>query len=272
MSTMDTFVIDSHAHIFERSLRMAQDKRYTPDRDAPLSDYLAQLDRNGFTHGVLVQPSFLGFDNDYLLGALRACPDRLHGVAVVDPAMEEEALGALAAGGIVGVRLNLFERTIPDFHQAPWPDFQRRLQRLGLHVEVHCMAAHLPEILPSFLHAGNQVVVDHFGRPEGPQGMDDPGFRFLLAAAATGQVWVKLSSAYRLGPAGHPPFAGPQVVIRLVEALGLERLVWGSDWPHTQFTDRMDYPSSRRLLDTLLPNPQAQRQILGASARALFRF
>ncbi|MES2186303.1 MAG: amidohydrolase family protein [Pseudomonadota bacterium] len=269
---MDTFAIDSHAHIFERALHMAHDKRYTPDRDARLPDYLAQLDHNGFSHGVLVQPSFLGTDNGYLLAALQACPDRLCGVVVVDPAMEQAPLAALAAQGVVGVRLNLFERPLPDFRQAPWRGFQRHLQQLGLHVEVHCLASHLHAILPSFLHAGNQVVVDHFGRPEGPLGMDDAGFRFLLAAGASGQVWVKLSSAYRLGSAGGLPFAGPQVTARLVEALGLDRLVWGSDWPHTQFTDRMDFPSARRLLDTLLPDPQARRRILGASAQALFRF
>lgn len=268
MSTLDTPVIDAHAHIFERSLRMSDDKRYTPDRDALLADYLFELDQNGFTHGVLVQPSFLGFDNKYLLDALQACPDRLRGVVVVDPSLAESELARLAGSGVVGVRLNLVGRDVPNFREAPWPAFQAKLQRLSLHVEVTCTASELKDVLPSFLDSGNRVVIDHFGRPDGALGIDDPGFRYLLTAGATGQVWVKLSAVYRMDKS---TFAGPDVVKSLIDALGLGRLVWGSDWPHTHFTNRMDFKSSRQQLDTLVPSPHSRRQVLGASAQMLFQ-
>ena len=42
------------------------------------------LDPNGVSHAVLVQPSFLGMDNHYLLDALRRYP-RFRGIAVVQP-------------------------------------------------------------------------------------------------------------------------------------------------------------------------------------------
>ena len=50
--------IDTHAHIFERGLKLAANIRYSPDYDAKVGDYLAQLDANGMTHGVLVQQVF----------------------------------------------------------------------------------------------------------------------------------------------------------------------------------------------------------------------
>ncbi|RYE70172.1 MAG: hypothetical protein EOO79_00440 [Oxalobacteraceae bacterium] len=267
MKGMNMLVIDAHAHIFEQRLPMVSPRRYTPDRDALLDDYLLELDRNGFSHGVLVQPSFLGFDNSYLLDALRVCPNRLRGVVVVDTDIAEENLLELAASGVVGVRLNLIGTATPDFRAGPWPDFLARLRRAGLHVELTCAAAELQGLLPGLIASGNQVVVDHFGRPDGPLGMDDPGFRCLLDMGASRQVWVKLSAAYRMDLSRS---SGREVVARLAEALGLERLVWGSDWPHTHFTNRMDFASARQLLDDLLADAASRHRILGASARALF--
>jgi predicted TIM-barrel fold metal-dependent hydrolase len=268
MKGMKTPVIDAHAHIFQRTLPMAAPRRYTPDRDALLSDYLNQLDQNGFTHGVLVQPSFLGVDNSYLLDALGACPDRLRGVVVVENTITLDELTRMAATGVVGVRLNLVGLAAPDLGMAPWPEFLARLRLADLHVELTCAAAELLALLPHLIAAGNQVVVDHFGRPDGPMGMDEPGFVRLLEAGATGQVWVKLSAAYRMDPSR---FQGQDVITRLSEALGWERLVWGSDWPHTHYTNEMNFASARQQLDNLVPDVQLQSRVLGSSAQALFR-
>ena len=59
--------IDTHAHVFARGLTLAEGRRYAPDYDAPVEDYLRRLDENGLSHGVLVQPSFLGTDNGFML-------------------------------------------------------------------------------------------------------------------------------------------------------------------------------------------------------------
>ena len=50
--------VDTHAHIFERHMPMAAERRYTPVYDAPLDQYLQMLDEHGIAKGVLVQPSF----------------------------------------------------------------------------------------------------------------------------------------------------------------------------------------------------------------------
>ncbi len=99
--------IDAHAHVFERGLPLAAQRRYVPDYDAPLPAYFAQLDGCGVSHGVLVQPSFLGTDCSYLLAALRREPRRLRGVAVIEPDCGFGTLAAMAEAGVVGIRLNL---------------------------------------------------------------------------------------------------------------------------------------------------------------------
>ena len=85
-------VIDTHAHVFHRELKLAPGRRYAPDYDAPLSLYLEQLDHNGMTNGVLVQPSFLGTDNSYLVDCLKQTNGRLRGIAVVDPTVSADEL------------------------------------------------------------------------------------------------------------------------------------------------------------------------------------
>ena len=121
--------IDTHAHVFHRGLKLAPGRRYAPDYDAPLPLYLEQLDRNGMTNGVLVQPSFLGTDNSYLVESLKQASGRLRGIAVVDPAVSTDELRALDRAGVVGLRLNLVGQPFQGlFGFRPWHQ-QARLIR-----------------------------------------------------------------------------------------------------------------------------------------------
>lgn len=265
--------IDTHAHIFQRGLKLANVRRYAPDYDATLADYLGMLDRHGIARGVLVQPSFLGTDNSYLLAGLRGARGRLRGIAVVDPDVPLAQLREMDDAGVVGIRLNLVgAAAVPDFSSARWRTLIERVDGLGWQVEVHREAARLPEVLQPLLDAGAKVVVDHFGRPDPALGVNDPGFRFLLRVAATGRVWVKLSGAYRNGAKGRGQQVALDAMPLLRAAFGMRRLVWGSDWPHTQFEKSVDYEQARRALDTWLPDPQERRMVLVDTPEALFRF
>ena len=64
--------VDTHAHVFVQGLALAATRRHSPEHDATTADYLALLDAHGCSHGVLVQPSFLGSDNSFLVRALRS--------------------------------------------------------------------------------------------------------------------------------------------------------------------------------------------------------
>ena len=263
--------IDTHAHVFERGLQLADARRYAPTYDAPLPAYLAQLDAHGVSHGVLVQPSFLGVDNSYLLAALKQAPQRLRGVAVIDPAAPETLLTQMNAEGIVGIRLNLIGAADPQLKSPVWQAALARLHALGWHVELHVEARRLPALLQPLLEAQVNVVVDHFGRPDPALGVDDPGFAALLAAGRSRRVWVKISGAYRNGANGRGEAIAQAAMPRLKDALGLDRLVWGSDWPHTQFESTQNYAKNRKFLDELVTDADERARVL-ASPRELFRF
>jgi predicted TIM-barrel fold metal-dependent hydrolase len=264
--------VDTHAHIFQRGLNFIRTARYVPDYDATAADFLRLLDAHALSHGVLVQPSFLGIDNSYLVAALREHPSRLRGVVVVDPTITLTELREFAAAGVVGIRLNLVGLPIPDFAAAPWPKFLSVLAELRWLVEVQREARDLPAIVAPLLAAGLNVVVDHFGRPDPALGVDDPGFRYLLKAAASRRLWLKLSGAYRNGNDGLGDKIAAAAVPLAREAFGAERLLWGSDWPHTQFERTARYAAVRAQLDEWVASPAERRAILQSTPAALFRF
>src|SRR3546814_17360805 len=68
--------------------------------------YTGMLDAIGATYGVLVQVSVHGTDNRLMLETLRAHPQRLRGVAVVDPGLPERDYAALREQGVRGLRIN----------------------------------------------------------------------------------------------------------------------------------------------------------------------
>src|SRR5438105_3976594 len=62
-----------------------------------------------------------------------------------------------------------------------------------------------------------------------------------LAELARAGAWIKLSGWYRLG--AHPPYDELAPLLMRVGELFGERMVWGSDWPHTSLPDAPPYAS-----------------------------
>jgi len=231
---------------------MAAARRHTPDYDSPLTDYLALLDTHGLAGGVLVQPSFLGTDNQYLLDALRATDGRngrLRGVVVVAPDVAVAELTHMAQLGVVGIRLNWLGIDAPDLRQPDWRALLARIDALGWHVELHIEAARLRDVLPVLTSMVARVVVDHFGRPDPALGVADPGFGWLLRQTDGGQVWVKLAAAYRTWPVDACAVTAGRAVRMLLDAFGPQRLMWGSDWPHTEHRERASYTDTLNWCD-----------------------
>ncbi|MEH3086886.1 MAG: amidohydrolase family protein [Xylophilus ampelinus] len=261
--------VDSHAHVFRQDLPYAEVRRHTPDFDALLPDYLARLDASGISHAVLVQPSFLGTDNSFLLAALRTHPGRLRGVVVVDAdATTATTLRGWAAQGVCGVRLNLVGAAIPDLRGGSWPALLREVSALDWHVEVHIGLDALPSVGQAVIDSGCRLVVDHFGRPGAA---DREAWAWLLASAGTRRVWVKLSAAYR-NWSGAKSDRATAAAADLLAHFGADRLVWGSDWPHTEHRALASIPSALAALEAWVPDEAARRRILVDTPSHLFRF
>ena len=50
-----------------------------------------------------------------------------------------------------------------------------------------------------------------------------------------------MSAAYRTGDVERGAQLAPMLLSRLLGAFEVNRLIWASDWPHTQFESRVDY-------------------------------
>lgn len=259
--------VDTHAHVFHRGLPFVPNRRYTPDYDASPEAFLAMLDANGLSHGVIVPISILGTNNDFTLECIAGSAGRLRGLAVVDPETDLGKLEFLARGGIVGIRLNLIGKAVPDLRTGAWRDLVDACHRLQWQVEVYDEAHRLSQSLAALVDAGVDVVVDHFGKPDVRQGVADPGFRYLLGLGATRKVWVKLSAPYRSSDE-----VARTAAPLLLKAFGPDRLMWASDWPHTGFEGKVNYATLRRQLDDWVPDPAQRRIVLAETPARLFRF
>ncbi|KWT01797.1 MULTISPECIES: amidohydrolase family protein [Pseudomonas syringae group genomosp. 2] len=265
--------IDAHAHVFSKDLSLTSGRRYSPDYDATVQAYLAHLHEHGLSHGVLVQPSFLGTDNRFLFDALAQAPDRLRGVAVVDTDISRGALQRMAGLGIVGIRLNLIGRALPDFTAPEWKSLFKNVWTLGWHVELHREVADLPGLIRQLLPFGCKIVIDHFGRPDARLGIDDPAFQALLELGLSGQLWMKVSAIYRLGGTAEQNAAFAHAALPLLlQSFGPRRLVWGSDWPHTQHEQEVSYASVVEQFRALECPEPLKNMLLVEAPQGLFDF
>ncbi|QID18413.1 amidohydrolase family protein [Nitrogeniibacter mangrovi] len=259
---------DGHAHVFGIDGTMVSGRRYTPDRPALLADYIALLKGHGLDGGLLVQPSFLGTDNTYLVDCLRRTDEHgdlvFRGVAMTDPATSDTALADMAEAGVLGMRLNLIGREVPDFTTPEWRGHLHDLAALGWHLEVQIEGARLSPVLPVLAEHAYRLVIDHFGLPA--QGCFETcaGFRALLEAPGD-QVFVKLSAPYRAFPDAAGDVLSERArsaATRLVERFAPERLVWGSDWPWTRHEAGRSFEEAltwRATWESLISTPPASR-------------
>jgi len=240
--------IDGHAHVFLESLPMLENRRYTPTYNALPQDYFKKLKANGLNGCLLVQPSFLGTDNDYLLKVLDQAkltePDLLvRGVAVLHPTTSMQEMFGLKKSGITGIRLNCLARDLPDFESKLWISFLQQVEELGWHVEVQVEGHRLPWVIDHLIKTVSRIVIDHFGLPDTSNLSQCKGFNRLKTNTST-TVCVKLSAPYRVYPelaVAQAAKACEILASQLIDTIGPQRLIWGSDWPWTQHEKGQHY-------------------------------
>ncbi|MCH2394070.1 amidohydrolase family protein [Oceanibaculum sp.] len=263
---------DCHAHVFGPMARFpySTPRSYTPP-DSPLAEYLAMHDTLGVQRGVLVQPSVYGTDNDAMMEALHAHPERLRGVAVVEPTISEAELKALHAGGVRGVRVNvLFKGGVPISAARPLAE---RIAPYGWHVQFLIDVSNHPRLDEELVDFPTPVVIDHMGHCDVAKTATDPGFAALLRLLDGGRCWVKLSGPYRITARKAVPFDDVTQVARTLVARRPDRMVWGTDWPHPSIKTEM--PNDGDLVDMLadwVPDAATRQRILVDNPAALYDF
>lgn len=262
---VDPPIVDSHAHIFISRMPFAEDAWTRPNYEYPVESYLADLDRHGISFGVIAAASLYGDYNDYTLWALER-HKRLRATIAPDPAADLGKLKRLKEQGVVGMRLQVKERsTPPDLSGFEYRKFLGRLADCGMHVELNAGGAHLSQLLPMLKDRGVDIVVDHFGLLRSPAGMDGDGFLALLHAIEHGNVWVKISGGFRLDPAVLHAAA-----TKLLSSAGPERVLWGSDVPFVGKEGDMSYASALQIFYGIVPDAGVRRKISDTALRLYF--
>jgi 2-pyrone-4,6-dicarboxylate lactonase len=230
---------DTHFHVFgppERYPARDPKLRYQPPI-APLEDYLAHARAMGFERFVFVQPSAYLRDNSCMLDAMRQMPG-CRGIVDVDENAADSQLAAMHALGVRGVRVNVSPIHPPEAGLA-----QKLLPRVA-RLEARCaeLGWHLDFLLPGWLTAEllprlEELKVDftlaHMGMFLAKDRPSQPGFQRLLAS----RCWVKLTGVYRISQA--PGFADAAPMARALIERKPDRLIWGSDYPHLSFADKV---------------------------------
>jgi 2-pyrone-4,6-dicarboxylate lactonase len=269
---------DAHFHVFgpAEHYPYGQDLRYAPPF-APLDAYMALARRLGFERFVFVQPSAYGKDNSCMLDAMRQVGiARCRGIVDIDEDRTDAAtLAEWNRLGVRGIRINVSPIRKPEAGLAEQirPRIRRLAQLaggLGWHLDFLMPGWLVRELLPDLYALEIDYTVAHLGLFPASNGVDDPGFHEFLELVGSGACWVKLTGIYRLSTA--PEFADVAPLARALVAAAPHRVIWGSDYPHLSFADKVGSVQLFNLLEQWVPDPAIRQRILVANPEALFGF
>jgi 2-pyrone-4,6-dicarboxylate lactonase len=239
---------DAHFHVFGPEARYgydASDLRYKPPL-APLQDYLATARRLGFERFVFVQPSAYGMDNSCMLDAMaQVSPERRRGIVHLDETSVKDAeLARWHAQGVRGIRVNISpvrkpEAGLADMLRPRITAYGKIARDAGWHLDLLLPGWLISELMPTLRALPVEFTVAHMGLFPAADGVERPGFQEFLKLAADGskRCWVKLTGIYRFSK--DPTFADVKPFAQALIAAAPDQLIWGSDYPHLSFHDKV---------------------------------
>jgi predicted TIM-barrel fold metal-dependent hydrolase len=233
--------IDAHAHVWTDDLAnypfapsfKAEDAK--PSSFLP-EDLLAQALPCGVDRVVLVQMSYYGSDNSYMLDVIEEHPGVFAGIGIVDwnGAEPEEEMSWMGECGVRGFRI--YPRGVPVEQWLDGEGFARMFRAGAEHRLALCPLIN-PDGLASLSRRCEQfpetpVIIDHLCRIGASSPIGDEQVAALCRMAQYPSVMVKISAFYALGQKT-PPYTDLSDLIRKVyEAFGPQRLMWASDSPY----------------------------------------
>jgi predicted TIM-barrel fold metal-dependent hydrolase len=274
----DAPIVDAHAHIFTQDMPLGDSAWHRPEYGFTAEDYLRTLDEHGVHFGVIAGISIYGYYNDYMLEQLRKYK-RLRGTVNIPPTTDRYVLERMKEDGVVGVRLQLTRRKeLPDLGSEEYRLLLRRIADLDWHVHVVVEGQLWPGVLQKLEASGARIVIDHFGHPNPEEGENCAGFQAVLRSVDKGRTWVKLSAGYRLtwaepGPTQRDPRAqemARRLARKLVEHVGPERLLWGSDCPFVGHEAAVTYQDTLDDLASWVPDVATRRKISATALKLYF--
>ena len=276
---------DSHQHIIGDPARypMLPTRPYTPPQ-ASLAELQALHQALHIQRAVLVQPSFYGTDNSCLLDSLKTLGAAGRGIVVIDDETTEFALDEMHKLGVRGVRVNQTGGTRdPAALKQVIESVAARIGHRGWHVQTFLPLTTIATLSQTFAHLPTPVVFDHFGGAKAT-GTAQSGFDALIALLRDGNCFTKLSRPYQESKQASTYADMAPLAQALVEARA-DRLLWGSDWPHTNSEVppgrgrddinpfyQVDNGNLFNQIPVWIPSEAARQQILSDTPARLFQF
>jgi 2-pyrone-4,6-dicarboxylate lactonase len=263
---------DAHCHVFGPAARFpfAADRPFTP-ADAPKECLFALHAMLGLERSVVVQSTCHGFDNDVVADAIATGGGAYCGIALAPVTVNDATLHRLDAQGFRGLRFNFMKHlgTATPIEQII--GVTPRLAALGWQLHVHFPSTLTDELAPWLLRSATTVVIDHMGRIDASQGLNQPAFRKLCELMEDPRMWVKVSGSDRISREG-PPYADAIPFARkLIERFG-DRVLWGTDWPHPNCNHVPDDGVLVDLLAQIAPTEALRHALLVDNPQRLYRF
>lgn len=272
--------IDAHVHVWPKtSGDYPLDAKYSESDVVPESfppESILKLCETEFVRRVLlIQMSFFGFDNSYMLDCIQKRPKQFRGVAIIDHDRPDVAqkMADLKERGVRGFRLYANSQNVAtwDGHQGIDTMFKTAAKTK----QAICLLSD-PEVLPAIdsmatKYPNTRIVIDHFSRIGMRGAVDTKDLDNLCKLSQHRKVYVKTSAFYALGEKKAPYLDLLPMIKRLRDAFTANRLMWGSDCPY-QVQDGHTYKASLALIaqqaDFL--NEIEIKAILGRTADELF--
>jgi predicted TIM-barrel fold metal-dependent hydrolase len=214
------------------------------------------------------------WDSVSTLDAIAKGEGRLLGMVHANPNLTEADHRKLHAGGVRGVRFNCNVRAGGGFDEARFRHVVSQVEALGWVLDLHVEAEFLEPHAELIRRLPLPVVIDHFANVRSRAGEDGAAFKVLMDLIGEPHVWLKVSGADRLMSRG----ARYEEVVALAQAViarAPDRMVWGTDWPHSNLYEPGGVPNDGDLLSMVAdfaPDETVRRKILADNPARLFGF
>ncbi len=276
-----TNCIDAHSHIWTPDIKLFPlAKGQTLKNLNPGSftaEELMKIARpNGVNRVVLIQHHiFHGFDNSYLIHAAKQYSGTFKIVGMIDDQKPgvAQTMKNLLKQNVTGIRVLPFIRgtenwLLGDGVMEMWTTAAETGQNICCLIN--------PSDLPSVnkmceKYPDTPVVIDHFARIGGDGQIRKSDLDNLCDLAKHKKVTVKISAYYAFGKKKAPYLDLGDMIKRLCDSFGPERLMWASDCPY-QLTGDNTYSASINLIREKLDflNQNDKEWILQKTAEKVF--
>ena len=296
MNTLKNILIDAHSHLWlwqdtevdglpvrtldnGRSLFMGEVRQMLPpfmtDGRNTAEIFLSNMDYAQVSAAVVTQEFIDGFQNDYLERVAKTYPDRFFVCGMCEfrrPGFYTQAVG-LADRGFKAIKIPAQRLVTPQGRVSLVSDEMmqmfRMMEQRGLILSIDLadgdtQTGEMEEVIAEC--PALKVAVGHFGM------VTRPGWLAQIRLARHPNVRIESGGITWLFNDEFYPFAGAVRAIRqAADEVGMDKLMWGSDYPRTitAITYRMSYDF---VLKTTELSDEEKRMFLGENARSFYGF